>query len=377
MKNQQEITTIFVNPVQRMSAQGRHKQVYTVFDNKTGELIPTTGMGKNKEFGVPSEYSFRLNSSLTKLVTGMDRMIDNPFKDLDPSEVIESYGLSQEWLKPLETIVKQAQIKLQTKFEIIDNQPYNFYTDDVTGTMFSPNWKQNLTKEKHHLESFKLILYDRSNPFSDDTQRGRLSIQLIKNHPKIAKSKLDVNSAVHDWYISEENEAQMEKQKKREVIENSLFNWGLIKRNSTPFVAYQLASLLTTHDGNPIVKGKMRDSTVKERVSEYINDSTTYQMENIEKFDKLYEMLETKEGRERFYIMYIVGQSLTTGVISIRDGFYIWHSKMGQPVYKHTTYDALVSSIQREYTNYDPKDEVTNWYKDLYEELSTKSVWVE
>ena len=88
MKNQ-EITTLFVNPVPRISAQGRHKQVYTVI-NKTGETIPFTGMSKNKEFGVPSEYSFRLNTTSNKLITGLDKMIDNPFKDLEVSDIMET-----------------------------------------------------------------------------------------------------------------------------------------------------------------------------------------------------------------------------------------------------------------------------------------------
>jgi len=54
MKSSKDVTIIFVNPVPRISAQGRHKQVFTMI-GKTGELVPTTGMQKNKEFGVPSD----------------------------------------------------------------------------------------------------------------------------------------------------------------------------------------------------------------------------------------------------------------------------------------------------------------------------------
>lgn len=376
MKNQ-EITTIFVNPVPRISAQGRHRQVFTVIDTKTGEASPIKGMDKNKEFGVPIEYSFRANSSLTKLVTGLDRMIDNPFKDGKPSDILEQYGLSQDWLPVLETIVKQSQIKLQTKYEILDRTTYNRYTDEITGTMFSPNWKNN-TKERNFLESFKIILYDGPNRFTDETPRGRLAIQLIKNHPKIARTKSELNGAVHDWYVSEENEAMMEKQKRRDIIEDALFNWGLMKRNSTAYTIYQLGSLLTNHDGNPIIKGTVRDSSVKEFISEYINDASSYQLENIEKFNKVYDMTQTKEGRERFYVQYLVAQAINVNVIGIRDGFYLWHSKVGSNMHKHTTYDSLVSSLQREYSTYNPKDnEVTNWFKDLVEELQLKGVWIE
>lgn len=373
----QNTTTIYVNPINRISAQGRHKQVFTII-NSTGEAIPSTTMHKNKEFDVASEYAFRMNFNTRKLITGLDKLIENPFKGLEPSVIAEQYQLSQEWLKHLEQIVKQDQIKLQTKFEILDNVGYNFYTDEVTSTMFSPNWKADLEKPRNFLESFKIILYDRPNPFSDDTPRGRLAIQLIKNHPKFAKNKQEANTAVHDYYISEENEAIMEKAKKREIIEDAITDWGNLKRNSTPYIVYQLGSLLKNNDGNPIVKGKMNDISVKNNISDFLNESTTYQFDNIEKFNRLYNMLSTKDGKERFNAMYLVQQAVNTGVIGIRDGFYIWYSKSSQDnIYKHNNYDALVSTIQRELHTYDPKAGVSNWYKDLLDEVSNKGAWIE
>lgn len=377
MKSQNK-TTIFVNPIARISAQGRHKQMFVV-QQTTGEFIPTTGMGKNKEFDVPSEYSFRLNTSTNKLITGLDKMIENPFKGLEPSAILEEYGLSQDWLKHLEQIVKQDQIKLQTRYEILDNVGYNFYTSDVAFNMFSSNWKSNLDKPKNFLESFKIILYDRPNMFSDDTPRGRLSIALIKTHPKIAKTKVEGNTAVHDWYISEENEAQMEKAKKRSIIQDAIKVWGNFADSATPYLIYQLASLLKAHDGSQIVRGKMNDITVRERVSDYIFESTSSQLENIEKFKKVISMLSDKDDKQRFQAMYLIQQAVNTGVVGIRDGFYIWHSKSAlDNIYKHTSYDAFVSTIQREYANYNPKDtEIANWYKDLFIEVENKGGWVE
>jgi len=377
MKNQK--TTIYVNPINRMSAQGRHKQSFTI-QQKTGEFVPTVGMQKNKEFGVPSEYSFRANVSTNKLITGLDKMVQNPYKDLEPHLIVEQNGLSQDWVKHLEYIVKQDQIKLQTQYEIIDNVPYNHYTNEITGSMFSSNLKANLEKPRNFLESFKIILYDRPNEFSDDTPRGRLSIMLIKNHPKIAANKTMANAAVHDWYISEENEAAIEKLKKRDIIEDAVWKWGNLKQKTTPYIVYQVASLLKNNDGNPIVKGKMNDITVRNQISDFINDSTTYQLDNIEKFNKLYNMVTSdKESRQRFESMYLVQQAINLNIIGVRDGFYVWHSKSSQDnIYKHTTYDALVSTIQREFLNYNPTEtDISNWYKDLLEEVKNKGGWVE
>lgn len=378
MKNQQEITTLYVNPVPRISAQGRHKQMFHI-NTITGEPIPTVAMQKNKEFGVPSVYCFQKNPLTNKLQTGLNTMIPNPFHGLEPEYVVETYSLSQDWLAPLASIVKQEQIKLQTKFEILDNVPIGRYTDEIrSGNLFTSTSNIKPLQEPSFLETFNLILYDQPNRFTDETPRGRLAIALIKVHNKIAKSKQEMNTSIHDWYVSEEAEAQIEKTKKREVIENAIAAWVGLKSNSTPYQVYQLATMLTNSDGKNIVKGKMKDSTVKENISDYIND-THHQMENIEKFNKLYDLLQVKEGRQKFYIMYLIQQALNTNVIGIRDGFYVWHSKSGTPnMYKHPNYDKLVSLLQQEYNSYNVDDKtVTNWYKDLMEEVSSKGVWIE
>lgn len=379
MKSQSEITTLYVNPVPRISAQGRHKQVFTLI-GKTGELIPTAGMQKNKEFGVPSEYSFPYNHLTNKLHTGLDKMIPNPFHGLTPEDVIESYGLSQDWLQHLNSIVKQDNIKLQTKYEILDSVPYNHYTNDIAGgmTIFNtPSIKTANIAAPNFLQTFKIVLYDKPNRFTDETARGRLAIALIKIHPKIAKSKNLANSSVHEWYVSEENEAQIEKLRKQDIIDDATHAWVELKRNSTPYKIYQLGCLLTWNDNRPVIKGTVNDETVRNFISGYLNDTSTYQMDNIDKFSKLYKLL--TEDTDRFNIMYLIQQAINTNIITIRDGFYIWNSKAGTPnMYKHSDYNKLVSLIQQEFNNFNPDDTtINNWFRDLSEEVLSRGIWYE
>lgn len=380
MKSQpKEITTIFVNPVPRISAQGRHKQVFTMI-GKTGELVPTSGMQKNKEFGVASEYSFPYNHLTNKLHTGLDKMVPNPFKGLEPDVIIETYGLSQDWSKQLDSIVKQDNIKLQTKYEILDNVPYNNYTNEIAGgmTIFNaPSIKTANIAPANFLQTFKIVLYDKPNRFTDETPRGRLAIALIKIHPKIAKNKNSANPSVHEWYISEENEAQIEKMRRQDIIEDAIANWVDLKKNSSPYKVYQIGCLLTRHDNTPVIKGTVNNETVRNHISDYLNDTTSYRMDNIEKFSMLYSTF--MNDSERFHVKYLIQQAVNTNVIGIRDGFYVWHSKAGTPnMYKHSDYDKFVSLIQQEYKNYNPDDKtINNWYRDLYEEVSSKGVWIE
>jgi len=379
MKSSKDVTIIFVNPVPRISAQGRHKQVFTMI-GKTGELVPTTGMQKNKEFGVPSEYSFPYNPTTNRLHTGLDKMIINPFKGLDPSYIVEEYGLSQEWLSKLETIVKQDNIKLQTKYEIYDNVPYNHYTNEIAGgsTIFNTtNIKTANIAPPNFLQTFKILLYDKPNRFTDETPRGRLAIALIKIHPKIANSKNEANASVHEWYISEENEAQAEKLKKQDFIDDVKYAWVELKRNGSPFILYKFGSLLTTHDNRPIIKGTVNNDTVKNFISDYLNDTTSHQIDNLSKFIDLYTLYQ--EDTDRFNIRYLIQQAINTNVMKISDGYYVWHSKSGTPnMYKHTDYNKLVSLLQQEFKNYNPDDRtITNWYRDLFEEVQSKGAWLE
>ena len=382
MKNLKEITTIFVNPVPRVSAQGRHKQVFTII-GKSGELIPTSGMQKNKEFGVASSYPFPFNPNTGKLQTGLNVPVNNIFKGLEPSSIIEQYSLSQDWLKPLETIVKQDQLKLQTKFEIFDNVNYGYYTDEIAGGLTIFNSISSVNKDiptPNFLQKFSILLYDKPNRFTDETARGRLAIQLIRQHSKIAKSKSLLNTSLHDWYISEENEAAIEKMKKVNIIEDAIFALVDLKRNTTPYLNYKLASLITNADNNIVIKGRVNDDRVKETLSNYIGEGQ-HQLVNIDKFMKLYKMVKSSDKEEfmKFDIMYLVQQGFNTNVLKNRDGYIVWESKSGTPnMYKHSDYNKFVNLLLQEYLSYNVDDKtLTNWYKDLLDEVKSKNVWIE
>ena len=128
MKNR-EFTTIYVNPVPRVSAQGRDKQVYTVIDPASGELVPLKGMGKTKEFKSTDEYPFIYNPHTQRLQTGLEVSIPNPFYKMEARELIVKHNLNAaEWTDLLEYLVEQESITKQTYYEIIDGQSPDHYT---------------------------------------------------------------------------------------------------------------------------------------------------------------------------------------------------------------------------------------------------------
>lgn len=379
MKNHK---VIFVNPVPRVATQGRDKQTFTIIDPKTGELVVTQGMNKTKEFGAATELSFQYNATTNRLQTGLDVMVTNPFYKLDPEEIASKYALSFHWKEKLPDIVDKPQIKKQTLFEIYDDVVPGYYTSEIAGgaTIFNLTKFNKIPEKPNFLQSFKIILYDGPNRFTDETSRGRLAIQLIENNTAIAKNRNLANNSIHLFYISEQHEAEIEKVKKQDIIDNATWEKVNLQRNGSDLRNYQVACLLTTNSDRPIIQGNATKEAIKIALNEYISDSNQHQMENIQKFLNIIQLLNgDKESRERLDVMYLVQQAINTKVIGVKDGYYIWHSKSGIPnMHKHNNYDKLISLLQSELKIWNPEDKsVTNWYGDLFNEVKQKGIWLE
>lgn len=375
MKSQFKI--IFVNPVHRIPTQGRDKQVFTTIDPKTGEAIPSYGMNKTKEFGTATTLSFQFNPTTNRLQTGLDVSVANPFYQLEPSEVVDKYSLSHYWKEQLPFIVNKKEIKKQTLYEIYDDVAPGYYTSEVTGTIFNLKRFKDIP-QPNYLQSFSITLYDGPNRFTDETPRGRLAIQLIENHSVIAKNKNSANSGMHMFYVSELHEAERENAKKQDIIDEATWEKVNLQKNGSDYMNYKISCLLTTNSGRPLIQGEESREGVKNALSTYLNDKS-HQMENIDKFLKLINMLKEKEAKERLDIMYLIQQAVNTKVMDIKNGYYIWNSKRGVPnMEKHNNYDKLVSLLQNESKVWNPKDpSVTNWYGDLYNEVKDKGIWLE
>lgn len=372
-----QYTTVFVNPVPRVSAQGRDRQVYTVRTD-SGELIGTQAMQKTKEFGASSILQFQYNHNTGRLVTGLDETVENPLFGREVSDVIQEYGLSTRWTEIIEGLVHQSKILKQTLFEISDAVEPNFYTSEIKGgTILKHNFGAAKGLELNYLQDFKLILYDRPNRFTDETPRGRIAIQLVKTNQKIAQNINEVNSALHEWYISEENEAEIERNKKRKIINTTIYHVHKLQEDETPFLNYQVAILCKDRNGDPIIKGDVSEATVTDSLNSYVSNESSHQMSNIEKFENIFELLQTREGIDKFNVMYLVQQAINTYVITVRDGFYVWNSRIssGENVSKFTDHNKLVSFLMKEKSTYNPEEkDVTNWFGELLREVKLKNI---
>lgn len=364
-------TTIFVNPIERVSAQGRHLYMY-YSQNKTGELVPVTKMNATMAGGVAKIYKFSENAfDKSKIITGLNKSIENPFKGLTSEEVASTYGLGDKWMPLLDKIVLQSTITKQTYFEIKHGKVPGYYTDD--------KFYDGNEKRPSYLKELTLVLYDRPNQFSNQNQDSEMKMELIRLHEKIANNKQEANSGLHHFYISQEDEAEQEIANKREIIEKATAHLYLLKTQKSRLRAYQAAVILKDYKGETLVKGELTDSRVNNILSEYVGRTDKNQIDNCLKFLQRVEQLESREGLEKFEVEYLVQQAVNTNVVTSRDGYLFWNSKSGTPnVAKWTDYDRMINFFVKEKAVYDKKDkDKTNWYGELYEEVKEKGIRLE
>ncbi len=366
---------IWVNPVKRISAQGRHKQVYSFIDSNSN-LVATRSMDKIKEDGVTEIFQFPRNSETNKLVTGLDKQIDNEFLGADPKDIKVRFNLSLNWDSMLETLVNAPKIKKQTYYEILDGVEPNYYTNETTHNITEP-LSYTKGKTKTFLESFQVILYPRGNPFDANSQRGRLAIEMMKVLNRVAKSEAATNPSLHTWFISEENESVIQGKKRRDVYKKAMHLMYELQNNQPEFELYKIGSILKFYNNEPVVRGAVSKNAVEEKLDAYLNETGDLQNRYLDDFIELAEAVYTSEGKISNLIKYVIQQAINTGTISFRDGNYIWHSKSNQPaLYKITSdYDKLIAFFTREFNNFNPTDkETSNWFDELKNELINKDV---
>lgn len=353
------MTTLFISPVERTSAIGRDRQVYTYVDETTKELKIGRSMGKTKANGAGVALSFIPDYSNLRYKTGLWEEIDNPY--------FESTSVP-------ESVSKQKKITKQTFLEIKHGVQLGTYTSQMSGGGI---FRMTNSKEKiptNFIENFAITLFDRANRFDDTTPRGELAILMLKNHPRIAPSKDEINSAIHWFYISQENEEIQEQMKRQDLIDVATFEKVLLLKNSDKLLSYKVTSLCLYGDGIPAIKGVANEELVRTQLNTFLSSGKN-QVTNINKFLSVIELLKT--NKDLFEIKYLVQQALNTNVIKASDGYVFWLSQQGKPnLYKWNNLEKLENYLMQEMLS-QTTDDVSNGYADFLKELIKKGVIIE
>lgn len=374
---------VWLNPVERTSAQGRHRQYYQTYDIN-GLVVNTRNMKKVKEYDTASVYMFPTNKETNMLHTTMQNMIANPLKGLDKDQVISKYNVHPEWHEKLDKILDKDKVTKQVYYEIKHGKQPNAYASNARWSIFNlppGDIKKRLDEGRGELDSMEMVLYPKANYFEDTTPTQELKICMIDALVEmglIAKSKDTAIPYKHEFYISEDNEEETRASQKRDIVEAGMFRLYKLKNEATFFKQYQFAVVLRTKQNQTLIKGQSTPERVKNQLSEYISDRNKNQMDHVDRFINLFDLQSTPEGADRFHIMYLVQQGLNTGVLMHRDGEYIWPSKSNdKDAYQlGQSFEKIVSFLLKEMNTPTPKGKkiVTNYYHDLLAEVKAKNV---
>ena len=359
---------MFISPVPRKSVQGRGEYVYVKPD---GTPVPA-----DRSFAKDAEkrYSFPQTVDGTSLNTGLDRLVSNPWYNKTKESIRENLPahlqIGASWNKEFDRVIADEQISKQFELEV------RFNLEE--GTLTSQKNLDHRFKQRKKdavptfLEKFYVILYDRANRFEDTTLRSALVQELAKVSGKIASSKANSNPSMHHFYISEENEADIERTIKADIVNDAIADLVMLRRNHDPFFAYQVAVVLKK------IKGAVAPVTVKDTLNEFIASSNKRQLNNIKQFNNIIKLIaKGAEGMNKLWIMYCLQQAVNTNVISISGGSYIWHSKKGIDNLHNlgTNQKTVLKLFYEEFQKFQGEDDETeNWYKDLLIELRSKGV---
>jgi hypothetical protein len=356
------LITMYLSPVERKSVQGRSDYA---FIDSNGNII---AMKRSFAKEASKRYMFPSSIDGTRVVTGLDRPVDNKWFNLDISEVM----VGPKWESKMEEIVKKPSITKQLELEIRFDLPQGTLTDKKN--LHHSLKLRDKDAKPNFLESFYVVLYDRPNRFTDDTLRGALTVEMAKVSGKIATSKAVVNPSKHDFYVSEENEAAIERAAKQEIINNAITDLTLLRRNHTEFMRYKVAVILD------LVKGIVSEVVVRDEYNKFITDTSAKQLENIEKFNNITATLnDGTRGLDKLQVMYVLKQAVNSNAMSISSGEYLWHSKKGvQNLYNlGSRYDKILKLFMDEFEKYTINSEQDNLYGDLVAELKTRGIRID
>jgi len=350
--------SIYLYPAPRVSPQGRHNYSYLRPD---GTSIPA---GRTFAKSAEKRYTFPLSSGGTKLKTGLEELVENPFSNKE----FANAHIKDQWTDKKKELMGYTQITKQMYFEVMHNRKPGTYSPELSSKAFDVN-----KGDASFMERFSVSLSDGTNVFSADSPEGELAMVCLYTNPKIARSREACNPSQHDFYIGVENEEVVERVTKRAKIAAAVAKLENLKAKLDEFSLYQLAITLKA------VKGAMSTVGVRDRLDDFIWNETKEQDKRIALFTEHAKLAENQEGLVKLYVKYLLQQALNTGVFQVQAGRFYWPKKKAiKNLYDLGTNEiAILKMLHDQFDIYEPDTELDNVYGELIRELKTKDVRVD
>lgn len=353
-----ETTRIVVKFVPTESPYRRQQQPVRVFDPLQKRFVETgSTSGKRKPSNVTETLRFAPSRRTGRYLTGLEELIPNHLKSSTVIDIRGKYNLSDKWDKYLEEIVKQDSISRQRYYEILDGAEPEFYTPIVPASIRNSQntvFRTSSAGDQTFIERFELTLYEGSNVFTTETQRGRLAIQLLRNHPEVARTRDVMNRDIHRFYIAEEDEEARDRIEVSRKENDAIEAFNTLVRKHNPVRLYQFGVTLG------VVRGAVSESAVYDQLDRYIKNKVTTnerveKMAKLEKFLDLYEILD--KNFNLFISKFMVKQAMNISLIYPDAGRLVWKTQRENPALASWKDEELLAGyLATELDKYEPDE---------------------
>jgi hypothetical protein len=338
-------------------------------------------MGKNKEHGCTESLMFAASLQRNKLITGLDEQVNNPYKGGEADVLRTQLSLDETWTDSiLNGIIKSDTVALQTVYELKDSVSYGYYTSSIKHRKMSGNSVFTMPKrdaEHTYLEKFTLTLYDSANRFSSDTARGRIAIQLLKNHPLVAKDKDSANSTMHHFFIASEEQDDAE-QLQIDKAENKAIAKLADLLDKKPNIKYMVASLLKRDSTTfLLVGGDISEVGLDKTLNDYVKRSKD-KKEALSNFNRVASLAlsNNEEDLQSLFVQYIMRKAIDATAIIVRNGNYKYRLADPEEEEQMSRYteDGMRTLLHSWYVKHDKLDDQNTYFKKLITYLQNKQV---
>jgi hypothetical protein len=279
-----------------------------MFQDEGGTTLQKTKIGRKTS----NIYRPLLSMSTGKLKTGLDEMVENPFKD-DPKEKIKA------GFEPY--ILGKERVKLQHLLEYKHGVPVDHYTSlplksEVYGI---PEKEEGLKVPYFQRQGFQVKISDTGLMLDTSKPEDELIYYFLKASDKCASTREAANPMTHEYYIGAENEGEDKVFSKTEVIDKAVAK--LVTGEISDDYKVKISKVLG------LAKKEVSPKKAHMNLRTYITKETKDQLSNVKKFLSLVESLESPKEREKLEAKALLEDLIAYRIVTSTSDIYEWKSK--------------------------------------------------
>lgn len=272
------------------------------FTNERGQSLNKTKVGMK----VGNIYRPLQSASTGKLVTGLDKMVDNPYKELPKEKIKPGF-------EPY--IFEKEKVKLQHLLEYKHGRTPNFYNDDASKPVPLNANEISQINYMQHKDTFQKItdvglVLDLSKP-EDEVAYYYMTAKSV-----CAPSREKILKGIHEFYIGFENEDAERSYTKAQLVDKAIYE--LQNPDLTDEVKSKIAKVLG------LVSRDAAPQRVYTTLRTFIIEKDKDQKEKIKKFLDIVTNLSDENFRERFNAEALLADLVDYFIVTNKSGTYNW-----------------------------------------------------